>query len=170
MSAFMVAKLHIDLLVQVAVEGPPGAHPSSWHPFHYYAVPSCELRGYDLDLRQQANRVVDLAGADTLGQMLAAENTRSVRERYDDADARSLIPDWADSGYCYTPPHGRRPNVIELLKAINCYEYQTCETDDWADTEAAQFCNTLRDLLIRYLSGYEDAPWEWTPDVIEERR
>lgn len=166
----MVAKLHIDLLVQVAVEGPAGIHPLSWHPFHYYAVPRRELRGYSLAEIAQATRQVDLMGADSLGQLLAIQNAASLRARYDDADASGMIPDWADSGYHYIAPGGCSLTVVELLKAIICYEYQACETDDWDDSEAALFCETLHSLLIRFLPGYDGAPWEWTPEVIKNRR
>ena len=104
--------------------------------------------------------------------MLAAQNAASVRHRYKDADDEGVIPSWADQFYEYTPipPLDPPPTVVELLKAVACYEYQACETDGWPDTEAFQFCEALRHGLIRLLPGFGDAPWGWDQDEINKRR
>mgnify|MGYP001575503402 CR=1 FL=1 len=174
MSAWMVDKVHIDLLVQVAVEGPHGpvTPAAAWHPFRYYAVPSRMLRVLSLDQVKEFSRHVSLDGAEALGQMLAAQNAASVRHRYEDADGRGMIPSWADAFYEYTPipPLDPPPTVVELLKVIDCYEYQACETPGWPDTEAFQFCETLRARLTSLLPGYDAAPWGWEPEEISKRR
>jgi hypothetical protein len=46
------------------------------------------------------------------------------------------------------------------LKAISCYEYQSCEHPGWRKSEAHAFCEALRDMAIGCLPGYDDAPWE----------
>ena len=174
MSAWMVDKRHVDLLVQVAVEGPHGpiTPSNAWHPFRYFMVPARMLREMTLAELKKVEREVDLYGADALGQMLAAQNAASVRYRYEDADGRGMVPSWADAFYEYTPipPLDPSPTVVELLCAIDCYEYQACETPGWPDTEAFQFCEALRKGLIRHLPGYHEAPWGWDPEEINKRR
>ena len=43
---------------------------------------------------------------------------------------------------------------VKILAAINCYEYQACEHPEWKTSEARDFCEALRDRMIRMLPGY----------------
>jgi hypothetical protein len=53
-----------------------------------------------------------------------------------------------------------------VLKAIDCYRYQSCEHPGWASSEAQQFCLALQALAINHLPGYDQAPWDITdPNV-----
>lgn len=45
------------------------------------------------------------------------------------------------------------------MKFIQCLRYQSCETPDWEDTEAAALLDRLQIDIIRMLPGYEDANW-----------
>ena len=54
----------------------------------------------------------------------------------------------------------RMPSPVAVLKAISCYEYQSCEHPGWHTSEARQFCSVLRDHMISMLPGYDDAQWE----------
>lgn len=144
MSAFMVSRAHIDALVDVALWGPKEA--KQWDPCGYYH-------------KHQWTRF-SLTDPDTLGQMLARENARSIRWSYEDADATGRIPPWADEGYRHNGM-GKRPDVVEALKLVHCFEYQSCETKDWEETGAYAFCASLKGDLIRALPGYDEAPWEW---------
>ena len=51
--------------------------------------------------------------------------------------------------------------VVEALKALDCYEYQSCEHPEWETSEAFEFCRAMRNLLIGCLPGYDAAQWEW---------
>jgi hypothetical protein len=51
---------------------------------------------------------------------------------------------------------------VVILKAIACYEYQSCEHPGWTTSEAHAFCEALRRRMIHHLPGYEEAPWEIT--------
>lgn len=51
-------------------------------------------------------------------------------------------------------------SVVGALKALACYEYQSCESDDWESTEAFAFCEALRHTLIWALPNIDDAAWE----------
>jgi hypothetical protein len=101
--------------------------------------------------------------ANRVGQMLVNTNRASVNHRYagsEDSDGRLFV---ARKPAVYRYPRcGPRElgwSGAELLKAINCYAYQSCELDDWSDSEAQAFCEALKDRLICRLPGYDDAPW-----------
>ena len=48
--------------------------------------------------------------------------------------------------------------VVGLYKAIDCYEYQSCEHSGWLASNARVFCANMRARLARDLPGYDDAP------------
>jgi hypothetical protein len=102
--------------------------------------------------------------------VLASENIRSVSYRYPndqsgqrpgqslyDNEVISTARLWA-THYFESPP---KIKPVELFSLCNCYEYQSCETNDWRSTRAAELIDSLRGYMIRKLPGYEDAPWEW---------
>jgi hypothetical protein len=163
MSAFLVDKTHIDVLVRTALEGPRYArNPSNaWHSFRWW--------------HEDASHEVNETTVDAVGEMLWSENHASVEARYpsDTSGNRpgpsGLTDEAILCGYSYTDPHYTL-TVVEALQAIRCYEYQSCEHDGWKDSSAAAFCETLRVCLCHYLPGMDDAPWEWTPDMLRQRR
>lgn len=162
MSAFMVDKIHIDLLVKTAIEGPKESNPrrpSSWHTV-YYGNPT---------------RRADYLAADMLGDMLIMENLASIHARYVDTICNSKAVPGPIEHYWETPyTHDRRGNrrltVVEALKAIRCYEYQSCEHPGWKDSDAASFCDSMTRQLIACLPGYEDAPWELSEEPVPAGR
>lgn len=160
MSAFIVSKVHIDLLVDVAVHGP---REGSWR----YGPMRWWIRRPQGGIVPKT-RSADHDQADSIGLMLADQNVLSVRYLYNDslltvADAFSGF-----EGYRWEqPPY--RLTALEALGAVNCYEYQACETPDYYITEAALFCEALRRKLICNLPGYDELPWEWTPERVKER-
>jgi hypothetical protein len=48
---------------------------------------------------------------------------------------------------------------VELLKAVDCLEYQSCEHEGWNKSEAKKECERLRAIATRNLPGYNEAPW-----------
>jgi hypothetical protein len=54
----------------------------------------------------------------------------------------------------------REVEPVQVLKAIKCYEYQSCEHPSWEDSEARSWCNHLRLAAIEHLPGFEAAKWE----------
>lgn len=84
---------------------------------------------------------------DQIGQMLWAENVASVNARYEEANPAET--------YTYTP--GQRLKVIEGLKAVLSYEYQSCEHDGWDTSKAFRLMNAVKDRLINRLPGFGDA-------------
>jgi len=87
------------------------------------------------------------ANADQVGAMLVAENRRSVNYRYSERKKPEV--------YTHRSSSARTP--VEILKAISCYEYQSCETPDWKQSEAAAFCEMLRVLMVHQLPGMDEA-------------
>lgn len=87
---------------------------------------------------------------DEVGAMLWEENHRSVNDRYNENDE--------PPAYYYRPSrHGY--SAVVILKAIACYEYQSCEHKGWEGSDAKAYCDVLRARMIRRLPGFEEAPW-----------
>ena len=140
MSAWIVSKEHIDVLVKAR---------------------SVYARSY----------WVATFDPDETGRMLWRENLRSLKARYpEDEDGERPGPiDFADEDvdlYVYTDP-GFVPTLGEIFMAISCYEYQTCESDGWRQTEAAKWC---RDLTAAVTSSLSEGPWGWNADEIAKRK
>lgn len=135
MSAFVVSKEHIDALVTAGLEFGRPYGPMRW----YWGNParSNELRA-------------ETAGQ--VGAMLWAENQRSVNFRYTE--------DEIEEPYQFERMPGTPIPPVIVLKALQCFEYQACESDDWRETEAYAFCQALRKRAISRLGGYDAAPWE----------
>jgi hypothetical protein len=90
---------------------------------------------------------------DQLGRMLVATNHESVYARYRE--------DVVAPGYKF---HQTAVSALMVLKAIDCYEYQSCEHDGWETSTAKAYCEGLRRYVIGCLPGYDDAPWEVKPE------
>ncbi|GIV21881.1 MAG: hypothetical protein KatS3mg023_3632 [Armatimonadota bacterium] len=145
MSAFVVNKIHIDLIVQSVLHGTEDGEHEAW---------------MDKLLRQDIARYLQGDGVftDELGQCLLDQNVRSVLYRYNGDE--SMIPDYAKQPYRFEPlPF--RPTIVELLKALDCYEYQSCESPDWEGSSAYRIVQSIRRHIIRCLPGYDEAPWSW---------
>ena len=67
-----------------------------------------------------------------LGQILIDENVRSVNARYNEQKS-------AD-GYVYKPVNLDSVSAVNVLKSVQCLNYQSCETDDWETTPAHAIC------------------------------
>ena len=107
---------------------------------------------------------------------LARENIRSVTTRYpDDPDGQRPGPGLKDAeiqeaaaiyaGYFFThPPH---ITPIQILRLIECLDYQSCETDDWPQTLAFRQLGWIRGAATRSLPGYDQAQWEFSRPIPE---
>lgn len=159
MSAFIVDREHIDALVTLAIKGPSGGAVSpdtAWHGVRWYR---------DVTNMSLADIVrADYSNADTLGQMLWTENVRSIHARYPDTLEGGTYPGPVDfspeqvMSYVW-PMRGQRLTAVGGLKALDGYEYQTCEHAEWPESEAYRFCDSLRRALIGHLPGYREAEW-----------
>lgn len=129
MSAFIVSTAHINALVNAG----------------YRACVANSLSWYVGAER----RTLTSDNLDAVGAMLMQANAASVDYRYRETNQ---VP-----YYRHTFRHTRP--AVEVLKLVDCYEYQSCERPDWPQSEAHAYCAALRERLIGQLPGYDAAPW-----------
>lgn len=144
MRAFIVGTDHIDFLITAA---------NAWD-VRWYFKPS------NGGPTMHGSALGDL---DTLGMRLLAENAASVSHRYahcDDLSADETGETAAFYRHRFVPLTALDP--VHVLKAAQCYEYQSCEHPGWADSEACAFVEALKATAINRLPGIAAAPWHWT--------
>ena len=149
MSAFVLGKVHIDALLTAALGS--GARDDQ---LYWYT-------------KEGGGRRVDHETVDRVGAMLVRTNVESVRARYPDVgDDLADCPGPNDNAFAVEAVKGeyrfertREFSTGELLAAISCYEYQSCEHDGWEGSDAEAFCDYLRKHLCRKVPGYEGT-WE----------
>ena len=122
---------------------------------------------YESHLEQILGRPVrdldDTEYADLIANTLYEQNIRSVLALYPDDTIESApgqvgkpdrisTSDWTVMALRVEP--------IDILKACDCLEYQSCETEDYYSTPACKVLEAIRKAAISYLPGYEDAAWE----------
>jgi hypothetical protein len=135
MSAWVVTKHHIDVLVSAAVE-----------------------RGITIKFGRVGALVpVTLENATYVGRMLLRENIASVVHRYrlcgtDEAFEylRGLVR------YTFTFYAAIRPSAV--AQALDCYDYQSCEHDGYETSAAAFFVSQLKATLGNQ-QGTDADPW-----------
>ncbi|GHJ45862.1 hypothetical protein Cs7R123_32040 [Catellatospora sp. TT07R-123] len=158
MSAIELPVEHIDAMLSAALAyTPTGPLRWTWPP-----IDAASDRGQwtSAKLQRQATerrRELTAATAGQVGAMLLATNRDSVNHRYDETEI--------EPPYLFTRVPGD-PDPVVVLKAVDCYEYQSCEHPGWRDSQAREFCDALRALAISRLPGYRRAPWLISePDV-----
>jgi hypothetical protein len=102
---------------------------------------------------QENQRGLTTETADSVGAMLLRENHESVNFRYDEKPKITI-----GDPYRFKQPM-KAIEPVQVLKAIACYEYQSCEHPGWEVSEAKEFCEALRIHAINSLPGYDDAAW-----------
>jgi hypothetical protein len=100
-----------------------------------------------------------------VGRALLRENMASTAARYP-KHADMQVDETAIEAYAYHAPAPYTLPIVQLLKALDCYEYQACEHDGWVDSSARALCHGLRRLLIQRLPGYADAAYEITSRTV----
>lgn len=103
--------------------------------------------------------------ATEIGRMLLAECIASVSYRYGDPnELPGPIPTPTVEGYeyqrMYFAPDRWSLLVPRILKLLDCYEYQSCEHPEWAESKAHDLIQRMRKEASRRLPGYDDAAWE----------
>jgi hypothetical protein len=107
---------------------------------------------------------------------LAKENIRSVAHRYPDTrdgerpgpNLRAAEIEEAAAIYAgHFITHPQRITPTQILKLLECLEYQSCETRDWPQTLAYQQLGWIRAAAIRSLPGYDQAQWTFNQPIPE---
>ena len=98
-------------------------------------------------------KTIEEKDAEKTGQMLWEENYRSVNHRY--------AEDKVCPKFEMTPM--KEPSIGLAVKAIGCLDYQSCERNDWDDSEAKKLLDKMYAALdgdkMRDTKDYQDAPW-----------
>jgi hypothetical protein len=89
-------------------------------------------------------------------ETLATANVASVCARYQDEKPEDYIP--FTKAY-YGAVAKCSVAAVEVLKLLDCLEYQSCERDDWETSEAHKLLDYIRAAAISALPGYEEAAW-----------
>lgn len=89
---------------------------------------------------------------DLIGQILVDANNNSVNARY----GRDQKAEYRFSRF----PRTLKP--VEVIKACDCLEYQSCEYEGWKASRARKMLNDIREGAINALEGMEQAAWEIT--------
>ncbi len=152
MSAYVVEKKVIDALVTYGLRSFPGSGSATVSWFWPSEIPAGAYeRGQAIPaasvvIAQERRAELTDETADRIGQVLWAENVRSVNHRYDEYDPSE-------------PYHFKRyPVVIDpanILGIISCLTYQSCEHPEWEQSEAFAILEAIRRKAIRRLPGYE---------------
>lgn len=162
MSAFIVSPTHIDVLLSVAMHGPSDravAGNLGWTP------------PYVNELLSEQSGPLTLELCSNTGTALLAECLASVSYRYPDLGAGELpgpLPTPVAGQYEFTD-FGPCATIAETCKAIDCFEYQSCEHPAWSGSGSERFCARLREGLTAALPGAAQAPWEWSPETLVDR-
>jgi hypothetical protein len=107
------------------------------------------------------------------GKRLLVECISSVSYLYRDVEAKLQLPgpvptpnpwhyEFTDLGSCAT--------IAEACKALDCFEYQSCEHPGWEGSGAERFCRRFRASLTSVLPGSAYAPWEWSVETLAGRQ
>ena len=99
-----------------------------------------------------------LDGLDKVVDVLAKANQDSVACRYDDKpdpveDAKYIMACKLIAGKAGY----RQTDNAEMAKTLNCLEYQSCERDDWFESDAYKILTVCREQILRGLPGYDQA-------------
>jgi hypothetical protein len=123
MSAYIVSNNHINLIASYFADHRHGE--GLW----------CELDG-------SYGYLSPLDGtAEKLAHILFDENVRSVNARYTEAQSPEF-------NYVYLSQARRYYSPEEIARALDCLEYQLCETDDYRQSKAWELmCAMRKDLL-----------------------
>lgn len=135
MSAFILSKKSFDALVYAAFYGFYDKYNPINDSLHIYS----DNKAYTFT-------------AGTFGQVLVDQNFASVNFRYQESGKPFLYEYALHKEFSNMKP-------VEILKLCDCYDYQSCETDSYDRTLAANLIHFIRKKVIAALPGYEDAPW-----------
>lgn len=135
MSCLILPKEHIDVMCWAAAEFS--------NRLIDYPSGAIRLRHPDGSIERiqiSSGRSCDEEGLTRLGQILTEGNYRSVNARYGE-DAPVPV-------YRWEPPRSTDWSCEEVIRAVSCYEYQSCESPGWRDSAAAGACSAIREICV----------------------
>lgn len=165
MSAYLVPKQHIDVLVEAAMRVPP---------FSFFTGLQWSGRNQNTEIAIFSLKVRDLLTAHEVGRRLWLANLAGVQTRYPQAtDGEWPGPaglTFAEiQAYRFMTPVVSLP-AVAILKAIHGYEYQCLADPSWRGSYAEGFCRALERRMIQSLPGYTEATWEIDEETLDRKR
>ena len=160
MSAIMLPRLHIHCLVGAAFLPLPKM--DAGYPF-------TEFEPMQFSLKDDGERKdLGTETADEIGQALVDTNLSSIIHSYE--NPIDLIH--KNDLKLYQWPHLEEALTTpgETLNAIACYEYQSCEHEEWETSLARRYCAALRKHVCALVPGYHEAGWCMLSSKVDERR
>ncbi len=94
---------------------------------------------------------------DKVFSMMLKANVESVNARYNET---------TEPVGAYRMFWGKH-EAIQVLKAAICFNYQSCEKDDYKGSVVERLINTIKATAISQLPGYDEAMWD-IPEQIEK--
>lgn len=90
-----------------------------------------------------------------LTNMLINQNVESVNYAY------RHRPEYQAEPYelIFDLRYNRKFKPIEIVKLIDCLDYQCCETEDYEGSIIQKILNTLKDHAIEQIEGYKESAW-----------
>lgn len=115
------------------------------------------MSAYVVDLNHiaylvQAAGLPSIEAEQQAGQMLWDENVKSVRYRYPKHTVDREV-------YPVDTPRFPGFDPVQVIKACECYAYQSCEPPEWEESDAYAFVEGLKRDVCDRLPGYDKAAW-----------
>lgn len=171
MSAFVVGTDHIDYLVTAAAV-------AARHPYGLGIVLVTDVQAEHIRAMGGADALSDAYGEiawhpeqnlPALGRVLLWENTRSVATRYPDDEFDQLpgpVPMVTPGQYRYMNVSPLLVHPAQTIRAVECWQYQTCEYDGHDQAPGWKAAEVLYRAAVRDLVGdLADLQWEWARPV-----
>src|SRR5581483_1758883 len=143
MSAWIVSKRHIDVLVNAALQFPAYGSKLRFAIKERKPLPTDHMRGEpwgptSIRSFREIMREVTRENASDVGALLWAENVKSYDHRYDGR----YKEDHPTEAYVFKQISSRLEPLV-VLRALASYEYQSCEHPGWTSSAAYSFCQSL---------------------------
>ena len=149
MSAWLVSKKHIDVLVAAVLQNGGYRHRGN---FIKVIEDAAEWTGTG-----------DCFCASELGEMLWRENHKSINSRYSSRTRTPLYTYRTPKEYMVEDtswnPVRHLVDPAILAKQVSCYDYQSCEHADYYRSHAASVVAQFAKALLGRVEGYEQSPW-----------
>jgi hypothetical protein len=149
MSAYICDKKHITFLVLAAMSSTINRHGGQFRWYHNEEAKALPAGDYD--------RAAEVAN------ILWRENIRSVSYRYPNDKTSATLPGPNGGSFVVGPAdffaYMVRFDPVQVLKSIDCLDYQSCEHPEWGASEAKAFLDRLTKACIQVLPGYDAAAW-----------
>lgn len=139
MSAYLCSDAHFDVLV---------AYAEIWQVKFWPGKGSADDEFLPDKLKNTLSTVDVVTCPGDVWAMLKRENVRSLFARYADGMG-------AEMAGKYRYPFGSAFTALEVLKAVDGYEYQSCEHEGWVTSSACAFADAMRREGVRQLDGYD---------------